>query len=267
MENKVISNKLSDLEKELYEQMIQSVRDLKGSTQIGIAFSGGVDSSLLAKITDCLGFDILLLTIGFEDSHDIEFAQKMAKILGFKHEIEIISTKSFPAVATKVWNIVKTDNLSWNENSIAFYYISRLAKKHNICKVLTANGIDELFCGYNSYREAFINGKKAVLEMMDVKLDNEIKMMKAVNTITSEFDVKILQPFLSNEFIEFAKKVPLHEKIMDANDLIRKHIVRKIAVSIGVPNESAYKRKKAMQYGSLIHKNLMKFRKTLSKTF
>ena len=50
--------------------------------------------------------------------------------------------------------LIKTDNLSWNENSIAFYYVSKLAKSLGISTVVTANGIDELFCGYNSYREA-----------------------------------------------------------------------------------------------------------------
>jgi asparagine synthase (glutamine-hydrolysing) len=40
--------------------------------------------------------------------------------------------------------------------------------------------------------------------------------------------------------------------------LIRKHIMRRLALDIGVPQDSAMKPKKALQYGSLIHKYFSK---------
>ncbi|MGI0068967.1 MAG: asparagine synthase C-terminal domain-containing protein, partial [Nitrosopumilaceae archaeon] len=167
----------------------------------------------------------------------------------------------------KIRQTIQTENLSWNENCIAFYYVSKLAKNNGIETVLTSNGIDELFCGYNAYRDVIDEGENAVIMLMNKKLDNEIQMMTAVNTISSEFDVTILQPFLSKEFIEFAKIIPIDEKIKDKDDLVRKHIIRKLALTIGIPKESALKRKKALQYGSLIHKNFMKVKKTWSTTF
>lgn len=258
---------LSGLEKELYEEMMQSIESVKESKTVGISFSGGVDSSLLAKIAQDLDCDILLLTMGFEDSHDVEFSKTIAKTLGIKHEIEIISEKTFPEVARKIWDMINVENLSWNENCIAFYYVAKLAKNHNITKVITANGIDELFCGYNSYRDFIPKGEEAILGLMEEKLDNEIRMMNAVNQVASEFGVQIVQPFLSEKFIEFAKTVPLEHKIKDKDDLMRKHIVRKLAMSIGVPEESALKQKKAMQYGSLIHKNFLKVKKTWNMNF
>jgi asparagine synthase (glutamine-hydrolysing) len=256
---------MTNLEKKLQEQIMQSIQNLVDSKTIGIAFSGGVDSSLLAKITTDLGYDVLLLTIGFDDSHDVKFSQDIAKMLGYKHVVETISTKTFPEIAERIRMIIKIDSLSWLENCIAFYYVSALAKKYGIKKILTANGIDELFCGYNSYREAISQGAKTVAIMMEKKLDNEIKMMKAVNSITSELGVHVLQPFLSKEFIEFAKKIPLDEKIHGPDDFIRKHIIRKLALLSSVPKESALKRKKALQYGSLIHQNIMKIRKTWNR--
>ena len=173
----------------------------------------------------------------------------------------------FSDAARKIWDVINVDNLSWNENCIAFYYVAKLAKRNNITTVITANGIDELFCGYNSYRDLIPEGEEAVLGLMEEKLDNEIRMMKMVNQITSEFGVQIVQPFLSDGFIEFAKKIPLEYKIKDKDDLARKHIVRKLALSIGVPEESALKQKKAMQYGSLIHKNFLKVKKTWNMNF
>jgi len=251
----------------LHEQMIQSIKNSIHSKKIGIAFSGGVDSSVLAKICSNIGYEIVLLTIGFEGSHDIEFSKKIAIMLGFKHVVDIISHKSFSEVAKKITQTIKTENLSWNENCIAFYYVSKLAKNYDIKTILTSNGIDELFCGYNAYRDVIDNGEKAVITLMNTKLDNEIRMMKAVNAVSLEFNVKIIQPFLSKEFIEFAKSIPIDAKIKDKDDLVRKHIIRKLALTIEVPKESALKRKKALQYGSLIHKNLMKVRKSKSMTF
>jgi asparagine synthase (glutamine-hydrolysing) len=258
---------LSGLEKELYEVIVQSLEGVKESKTVGISFSGGVDSSLLAKIVKDLGYDVILLTMGFVDSHDVEFSKTMAKTLGIQHEIELISENTFSDVARKISDMINVDNLSWNENCIAFYYVAKLAKKHNISKVMTANGIDELFCGYNSYRDFIPEGEEAVIGLVKEKLDNEVRMMKAVNQVTSEFGVQIVQPFLSEKFIEFAKTIPLEHKIKDKDDLMRKHIVRKLALSIGVPEESALKQKKAMQYGSLIHKNFLKVKKTWNMNF
>lgn len=256
---------MSSLEEKLQQEVTKSIQNLGALKKIGIGFSGGVDSTLLAKIATDLGYDVYLLTIGFENSHDVKFSQEIGKMLGYTHLVEIISTKTFPEIAKRIRMLINTDNLSWLENCIAFYYVSALARKHGIKNVLTANGIDELFCGYNSYREVVAHGQKTVATMMEKKLDNEIKMMKAVNTVTSEFKVHVLQPFLSKKFIEFAKKIPLEEKIRGSDDLMRKHIIRKLALLSNVPQESALKRKKALQYGSLIHKNVIKIRKTWNK--
>ena len=137
----------------------------------------------------------------------------------------------------------------------------RLPAQFAIFRIVTANGIDELFCGYNSYREAISSGEDKVIEMMNTKLENEKQMMIAVNNVCSEFGIKVVQPLLSPSFIEFAKKIPISEKIHDSDDLMRKHIIRNLAIDCGVPEISAQKQKKALQYGSQIHKALLKSRK------
>ncbi|MDE1765772.1 MAG: asparagine synthase [Thaumarchaeota archaeon] len=253
---------MESLVTKLHEQIILAIKNVSASQKIGLGFSGGVDSSLLAKICSDLGFEVTLLTIGFEGSHDIEFSKKISALMKLGHLTRTIPEKSFPSVAQEIRSQIGTDNLSWNENCIAFHYVSELAKENGIDTVLTSNGMDELFCGYNAYREAMEKGEKAVMDLMESKLENEIKMMRAVNQVSSKFGVKILQPLLSGEFVGFAKPIPIPEKIKDKDDLVRKHIIRQLALSVGVPAESALKRKKALQYGSLIHKNLMKIRKT-----
>ena len=247
-------------ENQLLTEIQNAVKESITEKRIGIAFSGGVDSTLVSKICKELEFDITLLTIGFPDSHDIAFAKDVNEILNFTHEISKIDHDSFNEIASKINKKINTDNLSWNENCIAFYYVAKLANSLGIKNVVTANGIDELFCGYNAYREAIEEGEDKVIKLMNSKLDNEQKMMQAVNEVTSEFGVRIIQPLLSKEFIEYAKSIPVSEKITSKDDLMRKHIIRKLASKIGVPEISTNKRKKAFQYGSLIHKALLKSR-------
>ena len=250
------------MNKQLLDEMENAVKETVTDKKIGVAFSGGVDSTLLAKLVKDMGYDIHLLTIGFQDSHDINFAKEVNQILNFPHSVSEIDPEKFKEVSQKINQTIKTDNLSWNENSIAFYYVAELAQKNDLKTVVTANGIDELFCGYNSYREAIETGEDEVTKMMVEKLKNEGEMMVAINQVTAEFDVRMIQPFLLPNFTKYAKKIPISEKIHGSDDMKRKHIVRELAIDCGVPEVAAQKQKKALQYGSQIHKSLLKSRKT-----
>ena len=251
---------MDDMNKKLLDNIKNSISETIPEKKIGIAFSGGVDSTLISKICSDMNYDIILLTIGFPDSHDILFAKEVNEFLKYPHHTLEIDSDTFSTVSSKINQTIKTDNLSWNENCIAFHYVSKLANSFDLDTVVTANGIDELFCGYNAYREAFSGGDSQINEVMIAKLDNELKMMKAVNLVASEFGVKILQPLLSSKFVEYAKTIPISEKIHDSEDLYRKHIIRKLASEVNVPELSCTKRKKALQYGSKIHKALLKTR-------
>nr|AIE99579.1 asparagine synthase (asnB, ASNS) [uncultured marine thaumarchaeote KM3_115_A11] len=250
------------MNKQLLTEMQDAIKNTVTDKKIGVAFSGGVDSTLLAKLVKDMGYDIHLLTIGFQDSHDINFAKEVNQILNFPHSISEIDPEKFKEVSQKINQTIKTDNLSWNENSIAFYYVAELAQKNDLKTVVTANGIDELFCGYNSYREAIEKGEDEVTKMMIEKLKNEGEMMTAINQVTAEFGVRMIQPLLSPNFIEHAKKIPISEKIHGPDDMQRKHPIRELAMDYGVPEVAAQKQKKALQYGSQIHKSLLKSRKT-----
>ncbi|MCJ8306784.1 MAG: asparagine synthase [Nitrosopumilus sp.] len=251
---------MDEMNKKLLDTFKNSISETVKEKKIGIAFSGGVDSTLISKICSDMNYDITLLTIGFPESHDILFAKEVNAYLKYSHHTLEIDSDTFPTISSKIRQIINTDNLSWNENCIAFYYVSKLANSLDLDTVVTANGIDELFCGYNAYREAFSGGESKINEVMIAKLDNELKMMKSVNIIASEFGVNILQPLLTSKFIDYAKTIPISEKIHDSEDLYRKHIIRKLASEVNVPELSCTKRKKALQYGSKIHKALLKTR-------
>jgi len=250
------------MNEQLLSEMENAVKETISDKKIGVAFSGGVDSTLLAKLVKDMGYGVHLLTIGFQDSHDINFAKEVNQLLNLEHSISEINPEKFKEVSQKINQTIKSDNLSWNENSIAFHYVAELAQNNGLKTVATANGIDELFCGYNSYREAIEKGEDEVTRMMDEKLKNEGEMMVAINKVTAEYDVKMVQPFLSPSFVDYSKTIPVSEKIHGPDDMQRKHPIRELAMDYGVPEVAARKQKKALQYGSQIHKSLLKSRKT-----
>ena len=65
------------MDAELLENIKNAIKKTVPKKRIGVAFSGGVDSTLISKILHDLEYDVTLLTIGFTESHDILFAKKV----------------------------------------------------------------------------------------------------------------------------------------------------------------------------------------------
>jgi len=252
---------LVSLRKALYDVVGENAPDVR----VGVAFSGGVDSALLAKICSDLGKQVVLITIGFPGSHDIDFSKSIALILGLTQRIAEIGEADFRSNMEHVRQVVKCTNNSHIENCLAYLYIASAAKQQGLNNVLSANGCDELFCGYNGYRLAYNDGPNALRKLMEEKIANEYLLMGEIAEIAKEFGVTVRQPFLDPKFVSFAKTIPFEFKITGSEDMQRKHILRQVALQMGVPKESAMKPKKALQYGSLIHKNFQKTQRGLRR--
>ena len=243
-----------DLKHALYDAISSNVLESK----IAVAFSGGVDSSLLAKICHDLGKQMILVTIGFPGSHDIGFATAIASKMGMKCRTLEIDFDDFQEKMRQIQETIKCKNTSHIENCIGYFYVCKLAKQFNFKVILSANGCDELFCGYDGYRRAYKGGEPAIMKLMEEKIVNELALVEEITMVAEQFGVVVRQPFLSNAFIKFAKTIPLNQKIKGSDDMTRKHILRQEALSLGVPVEAAMKPKKALQYGTLIHKHFKK---------
>lgn len=245
---------MPDLKKALYDAVSENVPE----NRIVVAFSGGVDSTLLAKICQDLFKQIVLVTVGFPGSHDVGFAERIASMMGMEHRSIEIDFEDFKKNLLQVRDAIKCENISHVENCIAYFYVCKIAKQIGMNIVLSANGCDELFCGYDVYRRVYNAGEAAIMKMMEEKIANEISLISEIAIVAGQFAVAVRQPFLSSKFINFAKTIPIDQKIKGPNDMTRKHVLREAALSIGVPEESAMKPKKALQYGSSIHKYVKK---------
>ena len=70
------------------------------------------------------------------------------------------------------------------------------------------------------------HGKTRIMELMTEKIENECILMKEVDVVTTEFGVNFKQPFLSRNFISFAKHIPIDQRSGILMHLVRKHILR-----------------------------------------
>jgi asparagine synthase (glutamine-hydrolysing) len=243
------------LKKALYDAVSENLSDCQ---RIAVAFSGGVDSSLLAKICHSLNKQVILLTIGFPGSHDIEFSKKIASKMGIEHKIYEINHADLQEGIPRIRQTINCNNVSHIENCIAYFYICTFARQNHLNLVASGNGCDELFCGYDRYRSAYYGGDAEMYRLMERNLSNEFALVKEIKIVASQLRVQVRQPFLSSKFIEFSKTIPIEQKIKGPNDMIRKHILRCTALEMGVPEQAAMKPKKALQYGSSIHKHFRK---------
>jgi len=248
----------------LIEKIYEAVRDVE-QNELGIAFSGGVDSSILAVSCRNLEKRVTLLTVGFSSLRDIEVSEETSKKLGLHRIYEVISLEELEDGIKSVLNVIKFDRLVLLENSVCFYYVFKIASQHGIETVLSANGMDELFCGYNLYRKYF-DDKEDMKKIMSMLVETARRDKAEMDKVAALWNVDYKCPFLSDSFADFAMRIPLQYKIKGKNDELRKHILREAALKMGVPKSAAMRRKKAFQYSSGIHKAIAKLARSRGYT-
>lgn len=118
--------------------------------EVGSFLSSGVDSSYVAA---CFNGD-KTFTVGFdyEKYNEIDYAKSLSEKIKIDNYSKLISTDEY-------WNILPTVQYHMDEpladpSAVALYFVSKTAAEH-VKVSLSGEGADELFGGYNIYREPF----------------------------------------------------------------------------------------------------------------
>ena len=125
---------------------------LMSDVPLGLFLSGGLDSSgLAALMAPMVKEPIRTFAVGFaeREANELGYARLAARAAGAEHrEVVVSPAEFFEALPRLVWH---EDEPIAHASSVPLYFVSRLAREH-VKVVLTGEGSDELFLGYNSYR-------------------------------------------------------------------------------------------------------------------
>jgi len=135
--------------KELFEDSVEK-RIISSDVPVGLFLSGGLDSSMIAATAVKLGHkNFHTFSVGFEDDrgeNELSYAKTMAEFIQSKHHEVIITKEDFINFLPEL--VYYTDEPYADLTSIPLYFLSQEASKH-VKVVLSGEGADELFAGYN----------------------------------------------------------------------------------------------------------------------
>jgi asparagine synthase (glutamine-hydrolysing) len=168
--------------------------------------SGGLDSSILASLLR----PQYAVTCSFgEGSPDSEFAEEVAEKFCGKFVRVVISPEKMLELVEEAVQIFKTfDPIEIRNSAVALAGLQQ-AKVDGYGKVMTGDGGDELFAGYNYLSRYFSD---------PAKLEFELRRLWKVMHFSSQrigdhFRIAVATPYLDPEFMEYAKSLPIELKV------------------------------------------------------
>jgi asparagine synthase (glutamine-hydrolysing) len=222
--------------------------------RVAISFSGGLDSTLIAAIAKKEAKPELF-SCGTESSDDIDYAERAAKKLKLPLKKTIVTEDCILETYKKCYSIIPNDLLKV-ELLVPVYKTAELAKENGHEVLLFGAAAEELFVGYEryyTYQEKGNNLNKILREEFKTLKDREICWIKKV---CRKFDIEARFPFYNRKLERLVRGIPL--EVLMEDKLLKKGVLREAAKMLGVPQIVLERRKHAMQYGSGIHKVIMR---------
>ena len=224
---------------DLRNRLIDSVnKRLMAEVPFGVLLSGGLDSSLIASITNRLikskpsvwGQNLHSFSIGLKGAPDLKYAKIVSDFLGtIHHEFHFTVQEGIDALEDLIWHL-ETFDVTTIRASTPMFLMSRLIKSLGIKMVLSGEGADEILGGYLYFHNA----------PTDLEFHNEcVKRVKGLhnfdclraNKSTMAWGIEARVPFLDKSFMELAvsldPSLKLHNKDDSSTKKIEKYAIRK----------------------------------------
>ena len=209
-----------------------------------IALSGGLDSSILAYVLkEQKPQAITIITKDFLGT-DLTYAQIVAKHTELPLSLMQVNMEEVLDSINETIKILRNFNDIEIRNSIVPYMYLNSLKKKGVNSVITGDGADEIFAGYNF-----------LLKKSDDDIIEELERIKKImhfpsRDIAKSLNMKIETPFLNEDVIKFSDSIPVSKKInVKEGKKFGKWILRE-SFERDLPNNIIWREKSPMQDGS-----------------
>ncbi|MDS0477467.1 asparagine synthetase B [Natrinema sp. 1APR25-10V2] len=228
------------------ETAAETVR--RDDREIAVAFSGGVDSALVAELLDAP-----LYVVGFPDSHDVEAARTAADAMGRDLTVVDLEPADLERVVPKVARATGRTNAMDVQIALPLYLVGERVAADGFDALAVGQGADELFGGYEKVvrldhrveAETVRGAVREQIRSLPMQLPRDVLTIDATG-------LEPVAPFLHDAVVEAALRLP-DDLLVDEDE--RKRGFRRVAAR-HLPAEIANRDKKAVQYGSLVAREL-----------
>ncbi|WP_296319897.1 asparagine synthase B [uncultured Treponema sp.] len=238
---------------------------LMSDVPYGVLLSGGLDSSIIAAITQRFSKkriesdskesawwpQLHSFAIGLEGSPDLIAAQKAADYIGtVHHEVHFTIQEALDALPDVIYHI-ETYDITTVRASTPMYLLARVIKSMGIKMVLSGEGSDELFGGYLYFHKA-PNAKEFHEELVRKMSKLHLYDCLRANKSLMAWGVEGRVPFLDKDFIDIAMSLNPNDKMSirlgDGKQRIEKWILRKAFEDL-LPENIAWRQKEQFSDG------------------
>lgn len=143
----------NQVKKKIRDVLYESVNtQMSGELTIGSLLSGGIDSSIIVAIAREINPNLITFSVGFDQDgySEVNLAKETAAKLNVENISYLISPEEYVGKLTDIIWHMKVPLA--DPSCIPLYFAAREASKH-VEAVLSGEGADELFGGYNIYHE------------------------------------------------------------------------------------------------------------------
>jgi len=249
--------------KAVYRRVVmEAVRKrVEGHGKVGVLFSGGVDSVLIARLAAGLCNEVIAYAGGVPGSPDLTLAMKAARSIGIPIRVRELDAGTIEKLVPETVAAIEDGDLLQVEAAIPMYAALGLAREDGVRVMLTGQGADELFAGYEWYPPIlYEEGEQALLACQWSDLTNLYRdTLEREDKMSMAHSIELRVPFLDPAVIAEAMRISPRLNIdtaEGAHDPLRKRLHRELALDLGVPRSIAMRLKDGVQHGSGIHRAL-----------
>ncbi len=229
------------------------------------AFSGGLDSTLVAYAAKENELKPELITVGLKGQAELEHARQVAKELGLEITVRELSQSEIMDRLGEVVETVESTDPTVIGHSVPLFFVCEVAEEMGMGHLLVGQLSDELFAGYGRFEELavkhhFLEAKKEVLRSVLAAATNDFE---PGDKLAVSHRLELQSPFAYLPLVDYALSIPISLKLRLIGDgVIRKYILRRLAASWKLPESVVNRPKKAVQYSTGVQKVLLKEAKT-----